>query len=429
MGVRVFIDIAKIYIKAGNGGHGAVAWRREKFEPSGGPAGGDGGDGGSVILKVDEGLRTLMDFKYKRHYKAEPGENGKNKKQFGRNGKDLILRVPPGTVVKDEETGIVMADLTDHDQEVIIAKGGRGGRGNAKFASSTRQAPRFAEGGTVGEEINIVLELKMIADVGLIGFPNVGKSTLLSVITDAKPKIANYHFTTLTPNLGVVQVDNGDSFVIADIPGLIEGASEGIGLGHEFLRHIERTRILVHLIDVSGQEGRDPVEDFYRINEELKKYSEKLSEKPQLVVANKMDIPGSEEGFEKLKSEVEKYDYEIMAISAVTQQGIRELEYKILELVNKYEAEEIHVEVSPEEVYKLKEKSNEITVRKEDNIYYVEGYPIEKLIDSTNFDDMDSVRHFQEILRKRGVIDQLREIGIDEEDIVNICGYEFEFFE
>ena len=429
MGDIVFIDIAKVKVKAGNGGHGAVAWRREKFEPSGGPAGGDGGNGGSVILKVDLGLRTLMDFKYKRNYKAEPGENGKNKKQFGRNGKDLVLRVPPGTVIKDAETGIVMADLTDKDDEIVIAKGGRGGRGNAKFANSMRQAPRFAEGGTAGEEIEITMELKMIADVGLIGFPNVGKSTLLSVITDAKPKIANYHFTTLKPNLGVVQVNDGDSFVIADIPGLIEGASEGVGLGHEFLRHIERTRILVHLVDASGQEGRNPIEDFHRINKELKNYSEKLSEKPQLVVANKMDIPGAEEGYEKLKVEAEKFGYETLAISAATMKGIQELEYKILELVNKYEAEEIHVEVSPEEVYKLKQKSSEVIVREENGIYYVEGHPIEKLMDSTNFEDIDSIRHFQEILRQKGVIDELRELGVGEEDIVNICGYEFEFFE
>ncbi len=425
----MFIDVAKIHVKAGNGGHGAVAWRREKFEPSGGPAGGDGGDGGSVILKVDEGLRTLMDFKYKRHYKAEPGENGKNKKQYGKNGQDLVLRVPPGTVVRDEETGLVMADLKEHGEEVVIARGGKGGKGNAKFANSVRQAPRFAEGGTKGDEIDIRLELKLLADVGLIGFPNVGKSTLLSVITDAKPKIANYHFTTLSPNLGVVQVDNGESFVIADIPGLIEGASEGVGLGHEFLRHIERTRILVHLVDVSAQDGRDPVEDFYKINEELEKYSEKLAEKPQLVVANKTDIPGTEENFERLKKEVEKAGYEIMAISAVTQQGVKELEYKILEMVNTYEPEEIHEEVSPEAIYTMKEKNNEVTVKKENGMYFVEGNPIQKLIDSTNFDDIDSIRHFQEVLRKRGVLDELRELGIGEEDSVNICGYEFEFFE
>ncbi|MDO5707406.1 MAG: GTPase ObgE [Andreesenia angusta] len=425
----MFIDKAKINVKAGNGGNGAVAWRREKYEPSGGPAGGDGGNGGSVILKVDEGLRTLMDFKYKRHYKAEPGENGKNKKQYGRNGKDLILRVPPGTVIRDVETDLLIADLKENGEEVVVARGGRGGKGNAKFANSIRQAPRFAESGGHGEEVDIILELKLLADVGLIGFPNVGKSTLLSVITDAKPKIANYHFTTLSPNLGVVQVEDGDSFVIADIPGIIEGASEGIGLGHEFLRHIERTRILVHLIDISSQEGRDPIEDFHKINQELKKYSEKLSEKPQLVVANKIDIPGYEENLERLEEEVKKYGYDIVSISAVTKEGIKELEYKILEMVNTYEREELYEDISPELVYQKREKSNEVIVRKEGEIYIVEGYPIEKLVDSTNFDDIDSLRHFQEVLRVKGIIDQLRELGVDEEDIVNICGYEFEFFE
>lgn len=426
----MFIDIAKIHLKAGNGGHGAVAFRREKYEPSGGPAGGDGGNGGSVILEVDEGLKTLMDFKYKKTYKAESGEDGRNKKQYGKAGEDLVLKVPPGTIVKDEESGIVIADLLEHGQRAVIARGGRGGKGNAKFANSVRQAPRFAEGGTKGEERAVVLELKLLADVGLIGFPNVGKSTLLSIITDAKPKIANYHFTTLTPNLGVVQVDNGDSFVIADIPGLIEGAHAGVGLGHEFLRHIERTRILVHMVDVSSQDGRDPVEDFHKINEELEKYSAKLADKPQLVVANKMDIPGAEEGYEKLKEEIEKYGYEILPISAATAKGIRELEYKILEKVNEAgEPEPLYEEVDIEKVYSLSEKDNEVRVTREGDIYYVDGYPIQKLMDSTNLDDLDSLRNFQEIIRKKGIIEQLKELGIQEEDIVNICGYEFEFFE
>lgn len=426
----MFIDIAKIHLKAGNGGHGAVAFRREKYEPSGGPAGGDGGNGGSVILEVDEGLKTLMDFKYKKTYKAESGEDGRNKKQYGKAGEDLVLKVPPGTIVKDEESGIVVADLLEHGQRAVIARGGRGGKGNAKFANSVRQAPRFAEGGTKGEERGVVLELKLLADVGLIGFPNVGKSTLLSIITDAKPKIANYHFTTLTPNLGVVQVDDGDSFVIADIPGLIEGAHAGVGLGHEFLRHIERTRILVHMVDVSSQDGRDPVEDFHKINEELEKYSAKLADKPQLVVANKMDIPGAEEGYEKLKEEVEQYGYEILPISAATAKGIRELEYKILEKVNEAgEPEPLYEEVDIEKVYSLSEKDNEVRVTREGDIYYVDGYPIQKLMDSTNLDDLDSLRNFQEIIRKKGIIEELKALGIQEEDIVNICGYEFEFFE
>jgi GTPase len=428
--IDMFIDIAKIHLKAGNGGHGAVAFRREKYEPSGGPAGGDGGNGGSVILEVDEGLKTLMDFKYKKTYKAESGEDGRNKKQYGKAGEDLILKVPPGTIVKDEESGIVIADLLEHGQRATIARGGRGGKGNAKFANSVRQAPRFAEGGTKGDERTVVLELKLLADVGLIGFPNVGKSTLLSIITDAKPKIANYHFTTLTPNLGVVQVDDGDSFVIADIPGLIEGAHIGVGLGHEFLRHIERTRILVHMVDVSSQDGRDPVEDFHKINEELEKYSEKLALKPQLVVANKMDIPGAEEGYEKLKEEVEKCGYEIIPISAATAKGIRELEYKILQKIAEVgEPEPLYEEVDAAKVYSLTEKDKEVVVRREGDIYYVEGYPIQKLMDSTNLEDIDSLRHFQEVIRKKGIVEELRALGIQEEDIVNICGYEFEFFE
>lgn len=426
----MFIDIAKVYVKGGNGGDGAVAFRREKYEPSGGPAGGDGGNGGSVIIEVDTGLRTLMDFRYKKHYKADAGEQGRSKNQFGKGADNLVLKVPPGTIVRDEETGDLLADLTEDNNRVVIAKGGRGGKGNSKFTTSTRQAPRFAEAGSKGQDRWIILELKLIADVGLAGFPNVGKSTLLSIITDAKPKIANYHFTTLTPNLGVVKVDEGKSFVIADIPGLIEGAHTGIGLGHEFLRHIERTRVVVHLIDASGQEGRDPVEDFYKINEELAKYSEKLADKPQIVVANKMDIPESQEGYERLKAEVEGKGYDIYAISAATVTGIKELKYAIqnkLEEIGEPEPLEEIVDVN--KLYEFSKKNSEVIVRKEGEIYYVEGYPIEKLINSTNFEDHESVRNFQEIIRKKGIVEELKALGILEEDIVNICGYEFEFFE
>ena len=291
----MFVDVAKINLKAGKGGDGAVAFRREKYEPAGGPYGGDGGDGGSIVLVADEGIRTLMDFRYKRHYKAETGENGRTKKQFGKSGQNLTLKLPVGTLVKDANTGKVIVDMKEHNQEFTIVKGGKGGRGNAKFATATRQAPRFAEPGRPGEERDIVLELKLLADVGLIGFPNVGKSTILSIVSEAKPKIANYHFTTLKPNLGVVKIEEGQSFVIADIPGLIEGAHEGVGLGHDFLRHVERTRVLVHVLDGSGIEGRNPIEDFYSINEELLKYNPKLGEKPQIIVANKMDLPQAEE--------------------------------------------------------------------------------------------------------------------------------------
>ena len=427
----MFIDIANVYVKGGNGGDGAVAFRREKYEPAGGPAGGDGGNGGSVIIQVDTGLRTLMDFRYKRHYKAQAGEQGRSKNQYGKNSDDLIMKVPPGTLVKDEETGDILADLTEENSRIVIAKGGRGGKGNSKFTTSTRQAPRFAEGGSIGQERNIILELKLIADVGLAGFPNVGKSTLLSIITDAKPKIANYHFTTLTPNLGVVKVDEGKSFVIADIPGLIEGAHTGVGLGHEFLRHIERTRVVVHLIDASGQEGRDPVDDFYKINEELTKYSEKLGEKPQIVVANKMDLPESEEGYARLKEEVESKGYHILPISAATVTGIKELKYAILNKLEEIGDPEPLEEIDENKLYELKKKDHEVKVRKDEatNTYFVEGYPVEKLINSTNFEDHESVRHFQEIIRKRGIVEELKELGIKEEDIVNIAGYEFEFFE
>lgn len=423
----MFVDKAKIYVKGGKGGNGIVAWRREKYEPSGGPYGGDGGNGGSVILKVDEGIRTLMDFRYKRHYSGENGEDGKTKKQTGRDGQDVIIRVPLGTLVKDAKTGRVIVDLKEKGQEYVIAKGGRGGRGNARFATPTRRAPGFAEAGTKGEEREIILELKLIADVGLVGFPNVGKSTILSMLSDAKPKIGNYHFTTLKPNLGVVRVDEGKSFVLADIPGLIEGASEGVGLGHDFLRHVERTRVLVHVLDASGIEGRDPVEDFYTINKELEEYNPKLKDKPQLIVANKMDLPGAEEGLEKIKTEFEPKGIQVFETSAATSQGMRELKYAIWELLSQYEGEYETFDEEYVEEEDLVEEEN-IVVKKEDGRYIVEGSFIERLIESTYFDDIDSVRYFQETLRKKGVVEELEKLGIEEGDSVFICGYEFEFF-
>ncbi|WIV10615.1 GTPase ObgE [Proteiniborus sp. MB09-C3] len=426
----MFIDVAKIYIKAGNGGHGAVAFRREKYEPAGGPAGGDGGNGGSVILQVDRNIRTLMDFRYRKHYKAENGEDGKSKMQYGKKGQDLILKVPQGTIVRDAETNKVIADLTEDGRNFVIAKGGRGGKGNMKFTTSTRQAPRFAEGGSNGEELWITLELKLLADVGLVGFPNVGKSTLLSIVTDARPKIADYHFTTLAPNLGVAELEGGRSFVIADIPGLIEGAHMGVGLGHEFLRHIERTRILVHLVDVSSKEGRDPVEDFYKINAELKEYNSKLESKPQIVVANKIDILGDGDGYDRLAKEVRKLGYDIYAISAATGQGIKELENAIWNKIQEVGEPEPAYEITDEsKIYELTDKKDEIIIRKEDDKYFVEGYQIEKILNSTNFDDLDSVRYFQKAIKRKGVVDRLKALGINNEDIVNICGYEFEFFD
>lgn len=419
----MFIDKANIHIKGGKGGNGVVAWRREKFEPSGGPYGGDGGRGGSIILKADEGIRTLMDFRYKRKYLGQNGENGRSKKQFGKAGEDIIVKVPVGTIVKDEATGKVIVDLKEKDQEFIIAKGGRGGRGNAKFATATRQAPGFAEPGTKGKERDIILELKLLADVGLVGFPNVGKSTFLSMVSAAKPKIANYHFTTLKPNLGVVRVADEKSFVMADIPGIIEGASEGVGLGHEFLRHIERTRVLVHIIDVSGIEGRDPVEDYYTIREELLEYNPKLKDKPEIIVGNKMDIPGAEEGLQKLKDEFK--DKEIYSLSAATSKGVDELKYAIW---NVLENTEIEYESFDDEMYEEVIEKREVIVKKEDEVYMVEGMGIEYLLESVYFDDIDSLRHFQETLRQMGIIERLEKLGIEEGETVVIGGYEFEFF-
>ncbi|MTI66681.1 MAG: GTPase ObgE [Firmicutes bacterium] len=426
----MFVDKVKVFFKGGNGGHGAVAWRREKFEPSGGPAGGDGGHGGSVILKVDEGINTLADFRYKKHFKAKSGENGKSKGKYGKNGENIIISVPPGTIIKDEETNRVIADLVDKDETFVIAKGGRGGRGNKKFTSSTRQAPSFAEGGSKGEEIWAVLELKMIADVGLIGFPNVGKSTLLSTVSQAKPKIANYHFTTINPNLGVVRVGNGKSFVMADIPGLIEGAHAGVGLGHQFLRHVERTKLLVHIIDVSFEEGRDPVDDFHKINKELNEYNEKLANRPQIVVANKMDLPRSQEGFEKLKKETDKLGFELFSISAVTKKGIDKLKYVIYDKLQNIGDLEPIIETDLEKVvYEPKKKEKGFEVRKENGKYLVEGPVVERLLDSVNFDSFESMSYFQKRLRDLGIIKELRDLGIDEEETVNVCGYEFEFID
>ncbi|HHV38205.1 MAG TPA: GTPase ObgE [Tepidimicrobium sp.] len=423
----MFIDIAKINLKAGKGGDGAVAFRREKYEPSGGPYGGDGGNGGDVILYADEGLRTLMDFRYKPHYKAQDGENGRSKRQFGKSGDDLILKVPVGTLVKDGDTKGLIVDMKSHGQTFIIAKGGRGGKGNARFATATRQAPRFAEPGTKGEERWVILELKLIADVGLIGFPNVGKSTMLSILSAAKPKIANYHFTTLKPNLGVVSMGPGESFVMADIPGLIEGAHKGVGLGHDFLRHVERTKVLVHVLDASGMEGRNPIEDFHSINDELAKYNPKLAEKPQIIAANKMDLPQSKEWIDSIHEELGANGYKVYPISAATTKGMDELRYGIYDLLSQVEGDydtfDDKVVIAPE-----KPREEGIVVKKEDGKFIVEGSFVERLLESTNFDDMDSLRYFQNVIRDKGIVDELEELGITEEDSVFICGYEFEYF-
>jgi len=427
----MFVDQAKIFIKAGNGGHGAVAFRREKYEPSGGPSGGDGGRGGDVIFEVDTGLKTLMDFKYKKHYKAGNGENGGTSKKNGKSGEDLILKVPAGTIVRDAETGRIIVDLIKSGQSLIVAKGGRGGRGNTHFATSTRQAPSFAESGREGEEVWIILELKLLADVGLIGFPNVGKSTILSVVSSARPKIGNYHFTTLVPNLGVVKVEEGKSFVWADIPGLIEGANEGIGLGHDFLRHIERTRLLIHVLDVSGSEGRDPLEDFQQINSELEKYSDKLAGKPQLVAANKMDLPGSQENYDIIKDELEKAGYELFEISAVSNKGLKKLMYRAFEIVSQIEdniAAEDFEQITAVRYYKFTEEEP-YEVRKEGDVFVVEGKWIENFMKRINVYQDESLKYFQKIIKKKGIINELKKMGVKDGDTVKVGNLEFEYYE
>lgn len=421
----MFIDIAKIELRAGKGGDGCVSFRREKYEPDGGPYGGDGGDGGSIIFISDEGVRTLMDFRYKKHYFAENGENGKTKRQYGKKGQDLVVKVPVGTLIKDYDTNRVIHDFKTKDDEFVVAKGGRGGKGNARFATSTRQAPRFAQPGTKGEERTIKLELKLIADVGLVGLPNVGKSSLLSVLSDAKPKIANYHFTTLEPNLGVCRVEEHKSFVIADIPGLIEGASEGIGLGFEFLKHVERTRLLVHVLDVSGIEGRDPIEDYNIIYKELELYNENIKNKKEIIVANKMDLLTSDENLNRVREYFK--DKTILELSAVTQMGIKELKYKIFEELSKIE---IDYETFDEEYEYIEElEKDAYQIYAEDGTFYVEGPLIEYLVYITNFEDYDSLKYFQKVLADKGVIDELKEKGVKEGQSIVIGEMEFEFFE
>lgn len=428
-GVRMFIDKARIFVKAGNGGNGAVSFRREKYVPAGGPDGGDGGRGANIIMVADTGLRTLMDFKYKKKYSAQHGEDGSKKKRAGKNGEDLILSVPEGTVIRDEKTGLIIADLKKAGDKAVVARGGYGGKGNQHFANAIRQAPAFAKSGTDGQERWITLELKMIADVGLLGFPNVGKSTFLSVVTSAKPKIANYHFTTLTPNLGVVQTRHGESFVIADIPGIIEGAAEGVGLGHDFLRHVERTKVLVHIVDISGIEGRDPIDDFEKINEELRLYNEKLSTRSQLVVANKSDLLFDETIYENFKKTMEEKGYEVFKMSAVTRDGVDQVIDRVSQLLN--EVEEVEL-VSQEEMYRpeldVDDEGGLKVEIDEDGIYVVTGKELRRIMYSVNFDDMESLQFFQAQMESKGVFDMLRQAGIEDGDTVKIYELEFEFY-
>lgn len=425
----MFIDKAKIFVKAGNGGNGAVSFRREKYVPAGGPDGGDGGKGASVIFEVDNDLRTLMDFKYQRKYVATPGGDGSKKRQAGKNGEDLVLKVPAGTIIRDEATGKIIADLKEVGERAVVARGGRGGKGNQHFANAVRQAPNFAKSGTDGEERWVILELKMIADVGLLGFPNVGKSTFLSVVTAAKPKIANYHFTTLTPNLGVVKTKYGDSFVLADIPGLIEGATEGVGLGHDFLRHVERTKVLIHIVDISGLEGRNALEDFDAINDELKLYNEKLSTRPQVVVANKIDILEDESVYEEFKTTLEDRGYKVFKMSAATREGIDDVIAYVSQVLK--DAEEIEL-VSEEELYvpeldAIEEEGLQVEI--EDGVYVVTGKALRRIMYSVNFEDMESIQFFQKAMESQGVFDKLREMGIEDGDTVKIYEIEFEFYD
>ena len=425
----MFTDYAKIIIKSGDGGNGAVSFRREKYVAAGGPDGGDGGRGGSIYFIVDPDSNTLVDFRFKKKFKAENGKNGEGARRYGKSGEDLYVKVPIGTLIKDAETGKIIADLSHKGQKELILPGGRGGKGNSHFATSTRQAPRFSQDGEKGIEKEVILELKLLADVGLIGFPNVGKSTFLSKTTSATPKIADYHFTTLEPNLGVVKNDYGESFVIADIPGIIEGASNGTGLGLQFLRHIERTRLLLHVIDVSGIEGRNPVDDFKTINEELKSYSEKLSKRKQIIVANKIDSMQDENLYNDLEKLAKKNNIEIFKISAVTGEGISELLKRVSQVLKELPKEELYDEVEDKKVYTLQEEQEGYTIKKEDGIFVVDGPAVDRVMRRVNLEDNETMYYFQKCLDSLGVNQKLKEAGVQEGDTVNICGWELEWYD
>ncbi len=431
---NMFVDRAKIFVRAGKGGDGHVSFRRELYVPNGGPDGGDGGKGGDVIFVVDSGLNTLMDFKNIRKYKATDGEEGGKRRCHGANGKDVVIKVPPGTVIKDFESGKILIDMADRVEPFVLLQGGRGGKGNQHYATSTMQAPRYAQPGQTAIEKTLVLELKMLADIGLVGFPSVGKSTLLSKVSNARPKIADYHFTTLVPNLGVVGLGEGRSFIMADIPGIIEGAAEGVGLGLDFLRHIERTRVLLHIVDGASVEGRDPIEDIDAINEELRKYSEDLLDRPTIIVANKLDVLSAEDReavLDKLKKKYEP-DKKVMAISAVTGEGVKELLNAAYDLLEK--APDSKIEFNPEislEEYTSRVEELPYTVEKgeEEGVYLVEGPRIERMLGYTNLEDDKGFKFFQDFMVKNGIIDELKELGIQEGDEVRLYGWSFEYLE
>lgn len=423
----MFTDYTKIIIKSGNGGNGATSFRREKYVAAGGPDGGDGGKGGDVYFKVDKDKNTLIDFRYNKKFKATNGENGSGAKCTGKSGQDIYIGVPIGTIIKDVETGKIIADLSKPDQTELVLKGGRGGRGNQHFATATRQAPRFSEDGEPGIEKEVILELKLLADVGLLGFPNVGKSTFLSTVTDARPKIANYQFTTLEPNLGVVKSKDGTSFVIADIPGIIEGASQGVGLGLQFLRHIERTKLLLHLIDVSGFEGRTPTEDFRIINEELKNYSEKLASRKQIIVASKCDVI-NEELYKELEDLAKEKNMEIFKISSSTGEGVEELLNYVSDTLKTLPDEELY-EVEEKMLYTLEDDKDEFKINRQNNVFEVTGKAVERLMRKVNIDDNESMYFLHKNLVNFGVEAALKKQGIKEGDIVKIVNYEFEWYE
>ena len=426
----MFVDQVKILIKAGDGGNGFVSFYRAKYVVNGGPDGGDGGKGGNVIFEVDSGLNTLMDFRFKKKFLAQPGESGGKQRCHGKNGEDIVIKVPPGTIIREAESGKIMTDLANVQGQKVLLRGGKGGKGNQHFATSTRQAPRYAEKGRETKEYWVILELKLIADVGIIGFPNVGKSTLLSMVTNANPKIGNYHFTTISPNLGVFHNAKGKDFVIADIPGLIEGAHEGAGLGHEFLRHIERTKLLIHVVDAAALEGRDPVEDVSKINQELSSYSQKLATRPQIIAANKVDILEAEENVERLRKEYEPHGYKIFAISAAGNQGLEDLLLHVGQVLQQMNDEPVVFE-DEFEIYTqpdLEERAPFTIEKTSDTYYVVEGVGVEKMIGYTNLDTEKGFAFFQKYLRDRGIIEALEEHGIQDGDTVKIYDLEFDYY-
>lgn len=428
----MFVDRAKIFIKSGKGGNGCVSFRREPFVPEGGPDGGDGGKGGDVIFQADRNLRTLMDFRYKRKYEAENGQDGMKKKRYGKNGEDLVIKVPMGTVIIDEETGLVMKDLVEDGESFVAAKGGKGGKGNTHFKNSVRQAPNFAEAGGFAKERSILLEMKMIADVGLVGFPNVGKSSLLATATSAQPKIENYHFTTIAPNLGVVEIYD-TSFVMADIAGIIEGAHKGLGLGLKFLKHIERTKVLIHVVDASGSEGRNPIEDFDKINNELREYSKRVADKPMLVAANKMDMISEDNpAYIEFKEYVEGKGYRVFPICAPINEGVHELLAAAAEELQKAAMnpqEEDEYEYFDFETDDKDPNFKEVYASKEGDVYVLTGKQLQKIFDSTNFNDMGSLRYLYKYIEKKGAIEKLIEMGLSEGDTIRIFDYEFEYWD